>query len=356
MHVRSALLVGACVLLAAGCSSTRLGGDDAPEAGVSTTSTTLAGTSVTKIENLAYGPAVPGNLLDLYLPDVPGGSPVPLVIWNSGSGWYSNSVKGDDQAVSVAEELTARGYAVASIDIRSSSDAPFPAQGCDVRAAIRWLREHSGEYGVDPTRFAFMGASSGGWSAAFAATTSDLRRLPGEAGVGGTSSAVQVAVSFFPPTDFLSMDAFAAEHDLPMSPEVYPHDAPGSPEGRLIRCPGEAVGKPLVSIQDCPAQAEAADPSTYVEGAEIPIWLLHGLSDPTVPYNQSQLVYTATTDAGNEARLTLVKGAEHSVDDIIDADDATTWVTNRRGQENVIEGTGPSWDDLDRFLRENLDR
>ncbi len=71
-----------------------------------------------------------------------------------------------------------------------------------------------------------MGDSSGGWAAALAATTSDLLELDGEMGVDGTSSAVQVAVPFFPPTDFLSIDEFAAANSLPMEEGAYPHDSP----------------------------------------------------------------------------------------------------------------------------------
>lgn len=53
-----------------------------------------------------------------------------------------------------------------------------------------------------------MGNSSGGWVSAIAGTTSDMTLVPGESAVdvGGVSSAVQVAVPFFPPTDFLEMD------------------------------------------------------------------------------------------------------------------------------------------------------
>ena len=110
---------------------------------------------VTEIENLQYGPYLPGNLLDLYLPDVPGNAKLPLVIWHSGSAWFSNTAKDSGSAVAAAKEFTARGYAVAAISIRSSFDARFPAQGHDVRAAIRWLRENADEYGIDPNRFAF---------------------------------------------------------------------------------------------------------------------------------------------------------------------------------------------------------
>ncbi len=310
---------------------------------------------VTEIEDLAYGPAVPGNLLDLYVPDVPGEAPLPLVIWHSGSAWFSNTAKDSGGAVAIAEEFTARGYAVATISIRSSFDARFPAQGYDVRAAVRWLRENAVQYGIDPDRFTFMGNSSGGWAAAFAATTSDIMELQGETGVDGTSSAVQVAVPFFPPTDFLSMDQFAADNNLPMG-FAYPHDSPTSPEGFLIECPGEVFPGALLSIQDCPAETEEADPSSYIDGSEIPIWVLHGLADPLLPFNQSQLVYDTTTAEGNEARFTIVPSAGHSVDDIIDAEAATTWSTNRGGHETVVEGTGPSWDDIDQFLHVNLSR
>jgi len=309
---------------------------------------------VTEIENLAYGPAVPGNLLDLYVPNLPGSAGLPLVIWHSGSAWFSNSAKDAGDAVAVANEFTARGYAVATISIRSSFNARFPAQGYDVRAAVRWLREHAAQYGIDPDRFAFMGNSSGGWAAAFAATTSDIMELPGEQSVDGTSSAVQVAVPFFPPTDFLSMDEFAAANNLPS--QGFLHDPPTSPEGFLIECPGEVFPVQLVSIQACPEATEAADPSTYIEGKEIPMWVLHGLADPLLPYNQSQLVYNTTTAEGNEAIFTLVPDAGHSVTDIIDAQAATTWATNRGGHETVREGKGPSWDDVEQFLHTNLSR
>ena len=142
-----------------------------------------------------------------------------------------------------------------------------------------------------------------------------------------------------------------------MNSDLYPIDAPTSVVSLLIQCPTEGPrdGPPdmsaLVSIQDCPDETEDADPASYIDEGEVPIWLLHGLADSMVPYNQSQLLYDATVAAGNEARLTLVPGADHSVPDIIDAADATTWVTDRDGKEAETEGSGPSWDDLERFIR-----
>ncbi|HEX6868095.1 MAG TPA: alpha/beta hydrolase, partial [Candidatus Limnocylindrales bacterium] len=233
--------------------------------------------AVEKHKDLAYGSAVPGNLLDLYVPGRPADAALPLIIWHSGSGFYANNVKDFGGETAIVDAFTAHGFAVASINIRSSADARFPAQGSDVRAAIRFLRENAATYGVDPDRFAFMGNSSGGWASAFAAATSDTLELEGEPGVDGTSSAVQVAVAFFPPTDLLSIDAFVAASDLSMNPAVYPIDEPTSPAGLLIHCPteGPREGPPdmgaLVSIQACPDETRKADPATYIDAGDVPI-------------------------------------------------------------------------------------
>lgn len=335
-----------------------------PAAAAEATSTTATATAVTLPvgevavhRDLAYGTVEPGNLFDLYVPDVAGESLLPLIIWHSGSGWFENDAKDrvDDRA-EVVEELTQRGFAVASINVRSSADARFPAQGFDARSAIRYLRKNAATHGIDPDRFAFMGDSSGGWATAFAAMTSDILELEGETGVDGISSAVQVAVAFFPPTDFLSMDEFAAANELPRS-DFYPFDLPTSAVGMLIHCPdeGPSEGPPdpteLLSIQACPEETERADPATYIDGAEVPIWLLHGLDDDVVPFNQSRLVYDATKAEGNEARLTLVPGADHAWSTIIAAEEATTWTTSRDGDEKEAVGPGPSWDEIEEFVR-----
>ena len=104
-----------------------------PAAAAEATSTTATATAVTLPvgevavhRDLAYGTVEPGNLFDLYVPDVAGESLLPLIIWHSGSGWFENDAKDrvDDRA-EVVEELTQRGFAVASINVRSSADACF---------------------------------------------------------------------------------------------------------------------------------------------------------------------------------------------------------------------------------------
>lgn len=307
-------------------------------------------------------PTVNGNKLDLYVPVVRGKQPRPLLIWSSGSAWLSDNGKAG--AAPIADVFNAYGYAVAGVSVRSSSQTAFPGQLHDIRAAIRWLRGHAGEYNLDPSRFAIMGNSSGGWVASIAGTTSDIAQLPGEPDVGGISSAVQAAVPFFPPTDFLQMDSWYVEH-----PEVVSfirHDAPlapldppwnffnASPESLLVRCT-DSSGR-LLGIQTCPAATQAASPITYVDGDEVPMLILHGESDPLVPNGQSVLLYEALTGAGNAAIFISVPGAGHSVDDIIGADEFTVFRTNPGGRSKVTNEPAPTWENVRNFIRVALNQ
>jgi acetyl esterase/lipase len=195
--------------------------------------------------DLAYAPASPegseGHLLDLYLPE--GEGPFPLVLWSGGSAWMAEN--GRRSAGWVAEQLNPAGYAVAGVSIRSSGNAPFPAQLHDIKAAIRWLRASAAEHRLDPGRVAVMGDSSGGWTAAMAALTGDVPELEGEVGAREGSSAVRAAVAFYPPTDFLQMDPHAiggCEGGVGQQPGAFCHELPGSSlkffilSGWPIRC------------------------------------------------------------------------------------------------------------------------
>ena len=209
--------------------------------------------------NIAYAPAEPagsnGHLLDLYLPEGATG-PTPTVIWTSGSAWFADT--GKTRAEIFAAELIGAGFAVVGVSIRSSRQVKFPGQLHDVKAAIRWLRSNASSYNLDPQRIAIMGASSGGWTAAMAAVTGDVPELEGGVGVTGVSSAVQAAVAFYPPTDFLQMDEWGLR---PCQPNAAPgpgvafcHDGASSPESSLIGC----------AIQSCPDQVQLANPARYV--------------------------------------------------------------------------------------------
>lgn len=54
------------------------------------------------------------------------------------------------------------GYAVFDVEYRRNVDARWPAQRDDVQSALRWIRQRSGHFGIDPARLYVVGSSAGG--------------------------------------------------------------------------------------------------------------------------------------------------------------------------------------------------
>ncbi|MDT8860384.1 alpha/beta hydrolase [Alkalihalobacillus sp. MEB130] len=298
-----------------------------------------------EIRNIAYTDPVPsntrGNLLDLYLPEKPGKSKMPLIIWSSGSAWTADTGK-QGVPVDLINYFTNKGYAVAGVSVRSSSQVQFPGQLHDIRSAIRWLRDNADEYNIDPNRFAISGNSSGGWVAAIAATTSNIWEFEGETGVE-TSSAVQASVPFFPPTDFLLMDKQQEEQGTFF---MFSHDAPNSPESMLIGHP----------IQTVPELTAKANPLTYIDGNMPAMHVFHGGVDPLLPYGQSEILYEAMAAAGNEVQYTFVPNAGHTVGQIVGASDYTAYRTNPGGQEQILDDYSPTWENIEKFINKSLNK
>jgi acetyl esterase/lipase len=248
--------------------------------------------------NIDYAPPEPatsnGHKLDIYLPPNVK-APVPVVIWTGGSAWRADT--GKTLAPGVAIQLNPAGYAVVGVSIRSSSQVKFPGQLHDIKAAIRFLRANARTYGLDPNHIAIIGDSSGGWTASMAALTGDAPEMEGTVGTTGVSSAVQAAVAFYPPTNFLAMDAYA----LRKCDGTACHDSDQSPESQLVGC----------AIQSCPDKVRAASPMTYITPADPPMLILHGNSDQLVPHNQGEQLYMALNKACRDAIFISVPKAPH---------------------------------------------
>jgi acetyl esterase/lipase len=232
----------------------------------------------------------PSQTLDLYAPKQATG--VPLIVWIHGGAFRFGSKEGFPQEP-VPLRLLLEGYAVASINYRLSPEAVFPAQLEDCKAAIRSLRAHAEEFGIDPNRIGVWGASAGGHLAAFLGTTGEVRDFD----VGenlGYSSRVQAVCDFYGPTDFLQMDA----HRL-LDGQI--HDAPDSPESKLVGGP----------IQDNPEKVRRANPITYVTKGAPPFLIVHGILDRLVPFHQSQLLVAALEAVGAPVHFHPVEGGGH---------------------------------------------
>ena len=226
-------------------------------------------------------------LLDLYLPSNIDGK-VPLVIWVHGGAWRAGN-----RSNAPIDGLTEMGFAVASIDYRLSSEAAFPAQVHDIKAAIRFLRSESGSRRFDPDRFVIAGASAGGHLAALAGVSSGVEQLEGRVGDNhDLDSSVAAIVSFYGASNLQTI--------LSQS----------TPHGLGVRIPALQLFLRSQPDRD-PEIAALASPVNHVDPGDPPLLLIHGDQDPQMPINQSHELQGAYEASGRPAAFKVLHGAGH---------------------------------------------
>jgi acetyl esterase/lipase len=233
--------------------------------------------------DIAYVPnGTERQKLDLYIPAAPKG---PLLVWIHGGGWISDS-RVNPQGL----PMLLQGYCVASLDYRYSTDAIFPAQIEDCKAALRWLRAHAAQYGYDPKRLGAMGASAGGHLVALLATTGQTRDFD----VGENldqSSAIQCGIDDFGPADF---------------PGWKPIDS----NPMTQRSGAQSIVVMLLggSIDEKMDLARRASPVFWASKDSAPLFIQHGDADPIVAPQQSQELADKLKTTGVPVILDTVQG------------------------------------------------
>ncbi len=250
--------------------------------------------------------------LDLYLPESADG-PVPLLIYVHGGGWLA----GDKAAVpDFLTGIPARGIALASVNYRFSQYMPFPAQIHDVKGAVRWLRAHADEFGLDSSAFGAVGESAGGHLVALLGTSAGVPELEGT--VGGNleySSAVDVVADFYGPTDLMHITS-----DRIFPPGGINHDDETSVISYLIDWdqPGQGLGDVLANLDNPEAPypqlrelLRLANPISHVGIDDPPFMIAHGTVDTQVSMIQSIKLVTALESAGVPVDYLEVPGKNH---------------------------------------------
>lgn len=211
----------------------------------------------------------------------------PVIVWINGAGW-----RGCDKNLMAAEMLflAEHGYALACIDYRGSDKVKYPGQLQDCKTAIRFLRAHADEYGLDPDRIGTIGRSAGGYLSACMAMN-----LEGfDTGEWSNySSQIQAAVDFFGPVDLCQLNDLSA---------------------RLIKQPGYRWNRMEQTHEGCflggdmstlYERCRLASPIHHISDRTCPIAIFHGDEDPLVPLETSEDFYRRLVDAGLEEQSQL---------------------------------------------------
>jgi acetyl esterase/lipase len=254
-------------------------------------------------------------LLDLYLPEQDGSRPIPLLIFIHGGGWFEGS-----KETCPGKTFAQRGYAMACVDYRLAdgfagcpAELTFPAQIHDVKAAVRWLRQHADDYNLDPDHFGAIGNSSGGHLAALLGVSHGVAELEG-AEKPGFSDAVQAVCDWYGPVDVTQSPPAIVFEDDPCTTDLgYLNETYGGEEtpyfywtlawGTFL---GGSLADPTVL-----GRAARATPLAYVDADDLPFLVIHGERDGMVPIEQSELLIAALEDTGVEVTFVRLPEAGH---------------------------------------------
>jgi acetyl esterase/lipase len=201
------------------------------------------------------------------------------IVFFFGGGWQSGTPK---QFEPHCEYLASRGMVAVTADYRVASRHGVKAKDCvaDAKSAIRWIRGHAAELGIDPQRIAAGGGSAGGHLAACTGV------VPGfdESSEDVKVSSVPNALVLFNPAVVLA----AVEGQRVVNPER------------------------IASLQDRlgidPAQIS---PYHHVKAGAPPTIIFHGKDDSTVPYRSVEAFARKMQGAGNRCQLAGYEGQGH---------------------------------------------
>jgi acetyl esterase/lipase len=205
------------------------------------------------------------------------------------------------------QPLIVRGYTVFAVVHGSQPRFTVPEIVADLNRAVRFIRHHAGEYGIDPARIGIYGASAGGHLSLMLGTAGTAGNPEARDPVDRESSRVQAVACFFPPTDFLN-------YGQPGNRKIHPIDHNPPFRAAFDYRELDEKSRLWVPITD-PARLEQIareiSPVYHVSPDDPPTLIIHGDQDPLVPLQQSELIVERLKKAGVDTKLVVKKGGSH---------------------------------------------
>jgi acetyl esterase/lipase len=236
--------------------------------------------------DVAYLGTSRAEKMDVYLPPGHGSATaraIPVVYFHGG-GWVKGD-KADPREVNIGTNLARSGFAFFSANY-TLGPRSWPQNFADCRAAIRYVRAHAADYGVDPDALVVMGASAGAHLALLSAYTATDPR-----------DRVAAVVEFYGITDLLTRRRVKKD---------------GTPLAELNDSHAvEVLGRSREQARDLWVEAS---PTSHVTPQSPPTFIVHGLADSVVDYTQAVELDRRLTAVGVAHELILLPGVGHQFD------------------------------------------
>jgi acetyl esterase/lipase len=237
-----------------------------------------------------------------------------IVVYVPGGGFVVAAKEG---ALNLRTYVAEAGFVVASVEYRTTRDGANYRDGVeDIKAAIRYLRAHAGQYGIDASTVAVWGESAGGYLAAMVGVTNDNSSF--EAGANlNQSSDVEGVIDDFGASD---ISKIAAALDAATQRAIYTNEG-------ILNYIGKASA---VNTLDAAVATTAANPINYIHPNAPPFLILHGNQDRMVSPSQTLILHDALVAAGVRSNRYVVDGGAHGdLTFMGDAHSRLLWSTNK---------------------------
>ena len=265
-------------------------------------------------EDVAYGVGSGHDIyMDLMIPR-DGKANRPVIIWIHGGAWT-----GGDKKYRPTHALVRAchdGFVVASIDYRLVTEAPFPAPIEDCKCAVRFIKAHAEELGIDPECIGVWGESAGGQLAALVGASYMNPELEGVGGWGEYSSRVKAVCDWYCGGDMTHMGACRVP-EVEARAEELGIKLSGMPRGAAPGGEGDDEEHGFGShIFGMPAKKAykmgmAISPIFYVDQPQPAYLLMHGDEDFFVPIEFSHNFNDALLKYGHDCTFVIVPRQGH---------------------------------------------
>lgn len=229
----------------------------------------------------------------------------PAIVFFFGGGWTNGS---PGRLAPQCQYLASRGMVAITADyrVRSRNQSTVEQSTADAKSAVRWVRAHAAELGIDPDRIAAGGGSAGGHLAAATATLEGADE-PGE---DKSVSAVPNALILFNPA---------------------------------VRLPILAENKAVKGKADTGSRfagdPQLISPAHHIRAGQPPAIIFHGTADKTVPFKSVEKFRDDYLKAGNRCELVAYEGEGHGFFNW-DRDDKKNFISTLTKSDAFLKSQG----------------
>ena len=227
--------------------------------------------------------------LDVAMPQEPGVNR-PAIMQIHGGAWIIGDKR--EQGWPLIGHLAANGWVCFNVNYRLSPAATWPDHLVDLKYALKWIREHAEEYGVDPSFVAVTGGSAGGHlTAMMGLTANDPEYQPG---FEDADTRVQAAVPVYGVYDFTNrLNTMLARFRPQMLEPI--------------------IMKAFFDRE--PEKFHRASPIDRVHPDAPPFLIVHGDRDTLAPVEDARLfAETLRNTSRAPVTYTELRGAQHAFD------------------------------------------